>query len=713
MDTISSHRQTIRLWYNFLMLAILLLSTAFLTNITEIAQAIRLHEVERPNDNRDPVDFTATVTFPTTADSPFLGISDNAGSLIVLAPRTSFHAAVKAGDIVRLRGYIWNGPDSSGLKNPMVECTNITVISHAAPKLPVETTIQKLRTGVFNNQLVSLDGTLQDVVRQEIDPDWYDLVLSDGSERLCLLLASHNDVIANLRQIVGARVRVTGLCHPRQRGARRMTGLTIQISDLSSIDVLLPPTDIFRAPTFDQSIPLSPDEIYRLGLIRTSGRVVAVWDKNRLLLKGANGGYTGIELADENPLPRYGEPIEAVGFAETDLFSINLCRAVWRKAEVVNAVDAPPMATSIRDLMTDKTGQHRLNPKLHGRTVSVEGTIVGPVLDGRFSIEDQGLAVRIDMSALCRESPSPVSGSRIRITGTYVLDSDRWQPFSPFPRLKGFTIVPRTPTDLEILAHPPWWTPNRLLAVIISMLTLLLVFAAWIRILRRIVDRRGHELYREEIRRAKTALRVDERTRLAVELHDSLSQTLTGVSFQLDAAEKARRLSPNRIEEHLSTAKRTLESCREELRICLWDLRNRALEIDDVNEAIRQTVAAHVGDATLHIRFNIRRSRLSDTTMHAILRIIRELAANAVRHGHATQIRIAGSAEKDQLLFSVSDNGTGFPAEGPSGTENGHFGLSGIRERLASLNGRMVIQNNPRNGAKVTIFIRTQGRDAP
>ena len=98
---------------------------------------------------------------------------------------------------------------------------------------------------------------------------------------------------------------------------------------------------------------------------------------------------------------------------------------------------------------------------------------------------------------------------------------------------------------------------------------------------------------------------------------------------------------------------------------------------------------------------------MSDTTAHAILRIIRELTANAVRHGHATGIDIKGEFADGQLHISVADNGCGFdPASCPSAS-TGHFGLDGIRERIDKFDGALAIDSSPGKGTRVKISIRT------
>ena len=94
-----------------------------------------------------------------------------------------------------------------------------------------------------------------------------------------------------------------------------------------------------------------------------------------------------------------------------------------------------------------------------------------------------------------------------------------------------------------------------------------------------------------------------------------------------------------------------------------------------------------------------------DNTAHAVLKIIRELAANALRHGKASSLKIAGTVEDGKLFFSVRDNGCGFDPDLAPGISEGHFGLQGIAERLERLNGEMKIESSPGKGAKVSVTL--------
>ena len=148
-----------------------------------------------------------------------------------------------------------------------------------------------------------------------------------------------------------------------------------------------------------------------------------------------------------------------------------------------------------------------------------------------------------------------------------------------------------------------------------------------------------------------------------------------------------------------------LDSCRTELRRCLWDLRGNALEEPDLSLAIRKTLDPIIGDCRLFVRFPVSRARLTDTTVHTIICIVRELCSNAVRHGHATVVRVAGCADGAMLKFSVEDNGVGFDPTACAGPAEGHFGLEGVRERAGRLCGTVSVASARGQGTKVRVAI--------
>ena len=84
---------------------------------------------------------------------------------------------------------------------------------------------------------------------------------------------------------------------------------------------------------------------------------------------------------------------------------------------------------------------------------------------------------------------------------------------------------------------------------------------------------------------------------------------------------------------------------------------------------------------------------------------MRELASNAVRHGGAKHVRVAGEMQGNRIRFSVRDDGCGFDTAKRPGPSEGHFGLQGIKERIARLGGSMKIESAIGEGTKITVEI--------
>ena len=406
--------------------------------------------------------------------------------------------------------------------------------------------------------------------------------------------------------------------------------------------------------------------------------------------------FANVRLSRRTDLPDIGSTIKVSGYPEADLYKINFVRADWRPVPGEAPPEEPPQSVTLRQI-THRTGQKaEIVVPYHGRLVRLVGAVT--VLPAEASEEKRVLLNTDDAHFAVDFSNCPDAfkdvrpGSRVEVTGRCLLEVSAWRPYDIFPQISGVTILMRTPSDLRIVEAPPWLTPLRLIYALIGMGVLLIGFFIWNRFLNRLAERRGRQLYQAEIDRVSETLRVSERTRLAVELHDSLSQNLTGVALQLKSG-------------RLELAARALKSCREELRNCLWDLRNDAIDCDSMDDAIRQTIAPQTEDLSCSVRFNVPRKALSDNTAYAILRIIRELVTNAVRHGQASCVRIAGSLEPERILFSVRDDGCGFDPENSPGVASGHFGLQAVRQRVASLAGTVRIESAKGRGTKVTVSI--------
>jgi anti-sigma regulatory factor (Ser/Thr protein kinase) len=160
--------------------------------------------------------------------------------------------------------------------------------------------------------------------------------------------------------------------------------------------------------------------------------------------------------------------------------------------------------------------------------------------------------------------------------------------------------------------------------------------------------------------------------------------------------------------QYVETVATMLNSSRTELRRCLWDLKSEALEEPTFERAIRRTLQQILDGTDLSISFEISRRSVNDSTAHAILSVIRELVANAIRHGHAKSIIIKGEHDGRRLKVSVIDDGIGFDLSSCFRSDEGHFGLDGIRNRIVRLGGEFTINSSSGHGTTAVIYLTPQ-----
>ena len=553
----------------------------------------------------------------------------------------------------------------------------------------------------------SLSGIVRDAFLDELDAHYHFFVIQNETGTHYATTKSPSVDHAYVSGLIGAEVTISGIVDPASPPNRQYLGQAIFFDGTNAVQVLKPaPQNPFAVPEIEDFnfYSTEPASIVRLGLRRAHGRVLAVWQGRSILLeRTGHVPFSRIELGDCEP-PHSGSFIEAVGYAETDLSSINLSRARWRPADAESLPEPVVIDVTARDLF-NFNGLSAFNSTYYGKTVRLSGNVITLTESGRFQIGGNGTPVTIDVSSLPVDSQTQEIGSRVEITGVCILDLPNWRPNEVFPHARGLFVVARSPDDIRILERPSWWTAGRLVTVILILLGGLAAIVLWNLSLQVLVVRRARQLFKADLQRATSELRVKDRTRLAVELHDALSQSLTGVSMEVEAAIRHGTDNPDNLMRHLSVADKILKSCRNELRNSLWDLRNDALEERNLDEAIRRTLLPHVRDISLKVRFNVPRTLLTDNATHEILRIIRELAVNGISHGGATSIQVAGSIDGTNLLFSVRDNGTGFDPDEAPGISQGHFGIQGVRERLRQLKGKLTFETASGGGTKATVTI--------
>ena len=636
-------------------------------------------------------------------------IRDHSGGIRLFAENNPQSFTYTPGDIVR-----WRGTTDINIDNELyAKCDTTEAVGRKALPPVILADPKMIPYGKYDYMLISVKGNVALAFHDEIDPLCQYLALNAGGCTVYASISERTHQRIKLSDLIGAEIVATGICTPNGSGRRIFLGHRLSISGPDNIRILKhPPEDPFSVPHIDNPQHVRAAEISKIGRRRIDGTVLATWGGNILMIRTKSGNSVKVELAD-GELPPCGSSVAAVGLPATDLFHINLMQAVWKPLPGTKEnLTAKPKDVTVQSLLFNELGERKFNPRQQGtlfrKTVSVRSLTPPNDPAARMLLSCDDNIIPVDASAC----PAALNGleinSVVRVAGVCVFDVQNWNDNVVFPRIKGLNLVLRGPDDVEIISRPPWWTPAKLLVVIGSLFAALVGFVIWNRTLNRIVERRSRQLSRERIARDGAELRIAERTRLAVEIHDALSQTLTGVSFQIDAAEQARRHDPSRIKNFLDIARQTLLSCRKDLRNCLWDLRNNALEESDAALAIRRTVEPHIGDAELSIDFKASRRKLTDNAFHAVLCIVRELAVNASLHGAARHISVKGRLEDDILTIEVKDDGIGFDPLHHPGVGEGHFGLLGVSERAESFKGQVDIISSPGLGATVCVTLHTR-----
>lgn len=206
---------------------------------------------------------------------------------------------------------------------------------------------------------------------------------------------------------------------------------------------------------------------------------------------------------------------------------------------------------------------------------------------------------------------------------------------------------------------------------------------------------------------ARQTMMVEERNRIAREIHDTLAQGFTGIVVQLNAAEATLTANPAKAAEHITTARELARTSLQEARRSVWALRPESLERECLAKSLERSARALIAGAATEL--------VIETTgvIHSlgiepeweVLRIGQEAVTNAVRHSGCQRITLRLDQRPDVLRLEIEDDGKGGinPATAAS-TSNG-FGLVGMRERAERISGRIEIQSPDGGPTRVTLVV--------
>jgi len=392
-----------------------------------------------------------------------------------------------------------------------------------------------------------------------------------------------------------------------------------------------------------------------------------------LFVQDSTGGVAIQNFQAKTP-PQIGDQVEATGEAELHDFS-----SVLRDAEVhILWSHAPIHSMGV-------TASQAATGSFDAQYIEVEGR-----LESKKEGPDHNMVLELDEdNQSFRAIANGTSGaavfsqlkdkSRLRLRGICVVDSAYTRDLTPF------AILLPSLDDVEVLKGPPWWSTQHIVVAIIGLL--LLILAA--------------QTLNSYVERWRLMAVLDERQRMAHEMHDTLAQSFAGIGFQLQAI-RDEIDDKGAIDRELQLASSLVRRSHEEAKRSIAALRPELLESAGLLHALEQSAKSMVAGGGIRVSaFSSGQAhsipvRISDT----LFRIGQESLANAVRHANPSTLLISLVYGESALQLLVEDNGKGFLAE----ADSAGFGIRGMRKRADSISAELKIHTAPGRGTAVRVI---------
>jgi signal transduction histidine kinase len=401
-------------------------------------------------------------------------------------------------------------------------------------------------------------------------------------------------------------------------------------------------------------------------------RGVVILNSPLLFLQDSTGGV--YVRPHHSPPLKVGDEVEVTGTVRPGAFS-----SVFDDATVHvlwEGIPMPPVSVTASQASTGKFDATFI--EVQGRLTAKER---GPENTLILDLEDAGQSFRAVMnpgrSAYVFDRLK--TESRISLRGICVVDPAFTNNLTPF------VLLLRSSEDVNVLAGPPWWSTGHVMALL-SVFVLLAMATVFL-------------YHRVENWRLRAVL--EERERLAHEMHDTLAQSFAGIGFQLEAIRNNLPERESAIHQQLDLASSLVRHSHEEARRSIAMLRPESLESEDLFSALDLHARRLVEGGSVHViserTGEIRPIplRIADT----LFRVGQESIANSVRHAKPTILRIRLDYDKNSASLQIEDNGAGFePGNPPHG-----FGIRGMRRRAQTVSAAFHLHSTPGKGTRVVV----------
>jgi len=491
-------------------------------------------------------------------------------------------------------------------------------------------------------------------------------------------------------QLVEQQVSVRGVAGTHFNDQRQMSGRLLFVQSLEAFTLIQEAKPSGPVPWVPVDGLLRVDSPLRQR-VRVSGVTTHVAAGRGLYLRG-EGGSMFVQTAQSMDL-KAGDEVEAEGYPVVTPFRPSLSAVDVKKTGTAAARPEPV--------------EFHASQTRHSREQCELVTLSADFLEVNRDRAGMNLLCRADgqtfeavLGLPWQPAEKLLPGMKLRLTGICEFITDK--PLVIPRNATGFRIILRAPGDIVVTAQAPWWNEERARWLLGSLLFLAVAVGGWAVTLQFMVNKQKNVIRSQ----AQQQATLEERQRIAQDLHDTLEQELVGVNMLLD--DTARRMNGNDspATQPLDLARRLLRRAREDSRTTIRELRSVALEQRGLPAAIEELLRplAAVGSIEFVVSMTGTPVRLAGTLELNLLRLTQEAVANAAHHSGAKRIDVRIEYDDECIRLSVRDDGCGFDPAARSAL-SGHFGLSGMRERAEKIAGRLRIHSVPGKGTEVEVHV--------
>jgi signal transduction histidine kinase len=585
----------------------------------------------------------------------------------------------RLGDLVEVEGI--TGP---GKFAPVIREQKLRVLGAGVLPQARFFPFAEIADGQHDSQWVQLRGTVRSA---SIDrSSWRETTLamrvaSAGGDFDVRVPISHEQ---DFTSWIDNEVLIEGVCGSLYNVNRQLTGILVYVPRLNFIKIEAPAREV----PLSGLLRFSAGEVTR-HRVRVRGVVGYQQLGHALFLQSEGKGLRVLTRQDSSAA--VGDVVDVLGFPAMGESAPILEDAIFHR--VSHEMAPAPVPLNLETPWEQYDGTLVITEaKLLSRSENSDGPRL--LLQRGEAVFDAALPAGISGEFL---HAIPVN-SEVRVTGVCLVRSGGlWR----IPQ--SFRMLLRSSQDIVILQKPSWWNLRHTLWLLGITAGVLLIVVVWMFALRRRV-REQMEIIRQKLR---TSAVLEERNRIARELHDTLEQELAGITLQLDLAVDSFQGAPRIAQQAVETARNMSRHSMIEARRSVWDLRCQLLEDGDLVSALSQIVEPlEPRDGRIDVKIEGEQVRLPSPMEMNLLRIGQEAVGNAVKHGGARAIRVELCYTPEFVRLTVTDDGKGFDADQPSRT--GHFGVQDMRERAQSMGSELKIISEPHRGTSVSVDVRIE-----